>query len=789
MKHIRLLIFLSLSAHFAVHGQQPLDTLVSKFKEYRENAYQEKIYVHLDRGFYLTGESMWFKIYTVDGAFHRPSDVSKVAYVELLDNGGVAVLQAKIKLTNGLGNGSFFLPASITSGNYMFRVYTKWMRNFPPEFYYSKTISIVNPFVSGGLVKSTVTPDFNVEFFPEGGNLVTGIKSKVAFRLSHADGIASLRKAVVLTGKGDTVATLAPDQAGLGSFFITPEDGQEYKAMLTGSSGSMRQHPFQKIQPIGYTMHVVDSGKYLKIDINSRGINDAPVFLFIHARQIIVRAQSDALNNGRTVFQVAKADLPQGVSHFTLFDHGLQPICERLYFTPPRKNLTIAVSTNQKNYLSRRKVTVSLSTSANNLPSASNLSLSVHRVDSLPAPLCHTINEYLWLGSDVPGMAPIPAYYFQSEGRKQNEIDLVMLTNGWRRFDWKNILQTRPMISFLPEVREHIITGTITRDGERMRGVFAQLGSPGKIIRAYGSWSNPKGEFNFEIKDFYGPRRIIVQKKTDSTQNYRINIDDPFSPASGERMQPLILSDTFKDALLARSIAMQVQDVYYYDAYGKRTELPLVDSSAFYGQADATYYLDDYTRFPVMEEVMREYVPGVFVRKRKDGFHFVVVDDINGGVLAGDPMVLVDGVPVQDVDDVMRMDPLRVKKLEVIKRPYYLGQSVFSGIISYTTYQGDLGGLELDPRSVTLDYDGLQLKRQFHNPEYSRDQRNNRMPDQRHLLHWEPEITTDENGQHQLEFYTSDATGRYVIVVEGIDRNGYSGTSMSYFSVTATENQ
>ena len=174
---------------------------------------------------------------------------------------------------------------------------------------------------------------------------------------------------------------------------------------------------------------------------------------------------------------------------------------------------------------------------------------------------------------------------------------------------------------------------------------------------------------------------------------------------------------------------------------------------------------------------------------KSSGFHFVLVDQVYGGVLRGDPMVLVDGVPVLDVDDIMSMDPLRVRKLEVVKRPYYLGQSVFFGIVSYTTYRGDLGGLELDPKSVSLNYDGLQLKREFHKPQYSRDQQNDRMPDERHLLHWEPYAVTDIQGKRQLEFFTSDVPGNYVIIAEGISPEGHAGTTAYTFQVTVPGNQ
>jgi hypothetical protein len=234
---------------------------------------------------------------------------------------------------------------------------------------------------------------------------------------------------------------------------------------------------------------------------------------------------------------------------------------------------------------------------------------------------------------------------------------------------------------------------------------------------------------------------------------------------------------------------MQVQDIYYYETFGNRFSKPSVDSVAFYGKADATYYLDDYTRFPIMEEVMREYVPGVFVRKRKDGFHFIVVDIQNKGVLAGDPMILLDGVPVLDTDDIMKVDPLTVKKLEVIQRQYFLGQAVFSGIVSYTTYKGNLGNLELDPKSMSLNYEGLQLRREFHSPQYSYQDRKDRMPDQRYLLYWNANVTTGADGRQHLEFYSSDVGGRYAVVVQGMDNGGFSGSATYTFTVNISDNQ
>jgi hypothetical protein len=565
---------------------------------------------------------------------------------------------------------------------------------------------------------------------------------------------------------------------------MIPLAGEKYVVELMDAGGAKKVYPFPEVQPVGMVMQLRDSGNFVSVTVRSTDNIAGHVYLFAHARHIITSAQLQSLQDRRARFLLRKSDLPGGISHITIFNNDFRPVCERLYFTAPQKKLDLSVATSQSIFSTRQRVSVTVQ--PRSASGRANLSMSVHKVDSgsISGPL--GIYPYLWLSSDLTGSIESPEYYVNNESAGRDAmVDNLMLTHGWRRFAWTDVLSNPEAPEFLPEVREHIVTGVVSKDGQPQAAVFTYLGSPGKIVRAYGAWSNKLGEVRFEIKDFYGPRRIILQTKSDSSETYDITIADPFSRQwHRERLPPLVLSPKLRDELLMRSIAMQVQDIYYEDLADDVTD-PGIDSSAFYGKADATYFLDDYTRFPLMEEVMREYVPGVFVRKRKDGFHFIVVDHANGGVLPGDPMVLLDGVPVPDVDDIMRVDPLLVKKLEVVKRPYYLGQAVFSGIVSYTTYLGDLGGLELDPRSVSIDYNGLQLQREFHSPQHAPKNVRDRMPDQRYLLHWEPHIEIGVNGKSVIEFYTSDVPGRYAIITEGIDEHGNSGTSTRFFTVQA----
>lgn len=785
---ILLLSLLALPLSQTYAQEAALDTLLKKFHHYRDNALQEKIYAHLDRKFFLTGETLWFRVYAVDGSFHKPLPLSKVVYAEVLDRANFPVLQAKIQLKDALGSGSFFLPASLSSGSYKLRLYTSWMKNYSPEFYFDEVFTIVNPFITPDEPAPKPAAAYTVAFFPEGGNLVAGVRSKVGFRVLNDRGQGADMNGWILDNEGDTITSFKPQKFGIGHFYFTPERNKLYKGVLATHTG--KTFPLPEVHGEGIVMHVRDSADIIYVEVVAAGSSTSHVHLFVHARQVVASAETRELD-GVTVFTLPKRTMPAGISHLTLFDDQLKPLSERLVFVHPEKEMGIALSTNHKTFAPRKKVVVSLRIAERDKTAPATLSMSVYKVDSVSGETGTHIFPYLWLSSDLTGPVESPDYYLSARSPDViAAVDNLMLTQGWRRFDWHEVTGDPTPFAFLPEVNEHIIKGTVLKGGQPQQGVFTYLGSPGKIIRAYGSWSDAKGEVRFEIKDFYGPRRIVLQTRTDTTQTHSIQIQDPFSKdVDTEKLPPFQAEPDVADELLARSIAMQVQDIFYYDTYGDVVEVPSVDSSAFYGTADNTYYLDDYTRFPVMEEVMREYVPGVFVRKRKDGFHFIVVDQANGGVLHGDPIVLLDGVPILDVDDIMRMNPLEIRKLEVVKRAYFLGQASFDGIVSFTTYAGNLGGMQLDARGLSLNYDGLQLKRKFFAPDYSTDQIADRMPDQRYLLHWEPEITTDTSGSATIEFYTSDVAGLYRIVVEGIDGNGYAGSQTYTFTVKEPGNQ
>jgi hypothetical protein len=208
------------------------------------------------------------------------------------------------------------------------------------------------------------------------------------------------------------------------------------------------------------------------------------------------------------------------------------------------------------------------------------------------------------------------------------------------------------------------------------------------------------------------------------------------------------------------------------------------DSTAFYGQPDHKYFLDDYTRFITMEEVIREYVSGVSVRRRRQKFHLAVVNEPRHSIFDDDPLILLDGVPIFDADKIMAFDPLKTKKIEVVTKQYFLGAASESGIVSFFTYQGDLAGFQLDPNALVVEYDGVQLKREFYSPMYeTTNQINSRIPDFRNVLYWSGDARPDADGRKQLSFYTSDRPGKYAVVIQGLTIDGKAVSKTFTFDV------
>jgi hypothetical protein len=776
---------IGLLASAPAHAQQAdsLASIARRLQQYEKQNLVEQLYVHLDRPAYATGETMWLKAYAVDGTFHRPLDLSKVAYVEVLDAQNHPVAQTQLALQAATGQGSLVLPATLASGRYLVRAYTSWMQNFSPDFYFQSPVVVVNTFSPSGTAPAPASPTaYDVQFFPEGGQLVRGLPSRVGFKVLDAAGRSLAATGTVADARGKVVAALSTLKFGLGSFSFTPsEAGASYVATLKLPSGATITSRLPAAQAQGYTLSLQEaSPTTLRLTVASQPSAAGPVQLLAHAGPRVVVALTKSLDGGQASFTINRHDLPAGITHFTVFDGARQPLAERLYFRAPHQPLVLAGQASRAAYAPRARVEVQLSASH-----AANASVAVYQLDSLSAASPLDISGYLLLAADLRGHVENPGYYVRdSSATGRAAADNLMLTQGWSRFRWREVLGGAvPSHPHLAEVNGPLLRARLTTAaGTPAAGVGTYLSIPNRAGRFYYARTQADGVALFEPLTLAGAQKVVVQADPKAGGPYELSLLSPYStqfaPASLPAWAP---TAALLPALSDRHLQVQVQQAFT-DAVPYR--VPAQDSASVYGKVSEQYLLDAYTRFRVMEEVLREYVPGVLVRKRADGFHFINLNRPRQLIFDTDPLTLLDGVPIFRTNDIMAFDPLKVKRLNVVAGRYYQGTQTYDGVVSFTTYKGDLADFQLDPHALLEEYEGVQGQREFYAPRYeTAQQQQSRLPDLRNLLYWNPQVRLQASQPQTLNFYTSDQAGRYLVVAQGLATDGRLGSTSFTFEV------
>lgn len=762
------------------YSQEQTIINTNDFIEVNHQSLQEKIFAHTDKDFYVDGEILWFKLYDVSADSLKPLNLSHVAYVEILNAQQKPVLQATVALNNGSGSGSLYLPSSIASGNYIFRAYTNWMKNFSADFYFQKAIAIVNTLMPVTENTNRDADDYDINFFPEGGNFISGMESKVGFKVTDEYGAGINCSGNIVNENNQTITSFNTLKFGMGSFYFTPQQNHTYKALLS-INGKILTKQLPNVLTNGYVMHISTDQNQFSINVHSNIDFKTPVYLLAYNKKTITFGLKQVTdNNGSASFIINKKDLQQGITHFILFDDNRQPVCERLIFIKPQiMQLNIAADKNE--YATRSEVNINIKTASN----SSNLSMAIYLIDSLQGYDENNILNYLWLTSDLKGRVESPQYYFNNDNADADSaLDNLLLTQGWSRFKGQEPLKNNETFFYYPpEYEGHIIEGKVTdkNSGMPAANVRVYLSVPGQHFRFATCVSNDSGAVFFDIKDSYGGGELVVQTEMKDSM-YRVEIADPFSSdVSSWQLPSFNFSSENLFALNQHSLAIQVQNAYGINKLNT-FNAPLLDSNAFYGVPDTKYFLDNYVRFNTMEEVLREYMYEVNVRNKHGDYSLAVIDPRNHGTFETNPLVLVDGVPIFDMNKVIAYNPLKIKKAEVVTKKYHLNSYTATGIVSYSTYKGDLDGFPFDPLTIELPYDGLQLQREFYSPKYATaDEKQSRLPDYRNVLYWMPEINSVS--ANPVSFYTSDIKGKYIAVIQGIDENGNAGYNTTEFEV------
>ncbi len=328
--------------------------------------------------------------------------------------------------------------------------------------------------------------------------------------------------------------------------------------------------------------------------------------------------------------------------------------------------------------------------------------------------------------------------------------------------------------NYLAEYEGHLLKGKIVNiDREEAsveNGVVPLLGFVGNNIRMFAGRVEEETEVTFFTKDVAGSQEIATTVLGFSSNNrYRVDVISPFYEHRARELPELVLDPEWEQQLVQRSVGVQATRVYLEDSI-KRTA-PV--DSYFNREPDWVYILDEWTRFTTMREVVIEFIPALRFRNQGSGRVLSVLNESRTGFSQGNSLVLLDGVPLIDHSDIYNYDPLKVERINIYRGQFVFGSQLFDGVISFLTYKNDYPGLKVDNRTQFFDYEGTQAKRYFYAPDYSLPAPvYERLPDYRHTLLWEPEIRIGENRSIAVPFATSDLSGEYKIVVEGLTKDG-----------------
>ncbi len=748
--------------------------LRTSFESHVTNVHQEKSFVHTDRSIYVTGETIWLSTYTVDATYNTISTLSKVINIEIIGSGGQVMKQTRIKLVEGKGKGQLFISPEIPTGTYEIRAYTNWMKNFGSDFVFHKNITIVNPAVTPNYPSDT-TNKILVEFFPEGGDLVDGVKSKVAIKTIDSHGLPVETIGVIVDGQDNEINKFKTSATGVTTFEFTPEHGQNYKALIAKDS-IIKGYTLPIAQKEGVVLSVVStSNTHFDININPSKNFNKTGYLLIHSKGIIERIQTIGLNNQLNL-SIDSKKLQDGISHITILDNEMQPLAERLIFKYPIQPLSLKTEMSGVNFAKREKVSLTINSQNDDKDDMmEKMSISVSEINQGHHFKDH-IESYLLLSSDIKGrIFNAPMYFDQNNKDRVQQMDLLMLTQGWRRFSWPSLKSTSVQkFKYPAEINAPILSGRLLPSQETgMLPKKVQLNFLGKSSIMNSLDIDPDGLFHFEVPFRVENETVNLFSTSEKLSKEQILIDDPFDlPYHRTPIPQLKFTKKSKPYLEKLNTNIQISQVYRSQSAINGNEFAKETlNNHFYGEPEHLYLLDNYTRFETVKDLFIEFIRPVQVKSKKDKEGFYIIS--NNVYLSQKAMTLIDGVPVLDAADILDFDPLKIEKIGVVNKIYHLGGTNYYGIINFTTYNGDFDGQELPDHIVEKLYKALQSPRTFYSPKYDINDRSlKRIPDFRNTLYWNPNVQINNSGKAAIEFYTSDNIGSYQIEINALSKNG-----------------
>lgn len=799
-----------------------LQAISKKLDKWRNNNPQEKVYLHLNKSFFLLGDTMYCKAYIVNAEGNMPSSISNIVYVDVIDNNKQVLKTMLLPVSDGIAWSAIAVNNLFHQGDYHIRAYTNWMRNFDNDFFFDKTITVLD----GANKKLTATSLTSVKsqvahkcyFFPEGGQMVTGLPAHLGFKAIGLNGMSIAVEGRIIDESGTQAVDFRSGFAGMGNCTFTPLPQHTYTAVVKYKDGSEEKISLPAAETMGYVLNIDNTdNKNISIIISAKGVSDDVMLIAQNNNQVQYAAKLKLINNIIKT-TIAKKKFLTGIVQFTLFTSSSIPMAERLIFINHNDQLNVHTSLDKLIYGKREKVKLTLHVT-DNLDEPVTGSFSIAVTDGNTEPLNktneHNITTNLLLTSDLKGYIENPNYYFtDTDSNKVKDLDNLLLTQGWRRFKWKEILADQfTSLSYLPEKSLAITGKAVFENGTPALGTKIMLLSKTGNGFTLEAQTDSVGTFVFNNLDIINDAQFVLQAEPkNGNKNVKITANS-FSPpgvyyniqtnqastadsslnkyilANGRRWEERMKSG------MASEGTFTLEEVTVTTKKLSKVQQAVRPSYNLNGPGNADQVLT-YDDIPNCHD-LTQCLPGKLI-----GVYFKTVTDNNGvpkitlysSSGQNKPMlIIVDGVDMPESQSSISNIPAHdVQSIEVLRSGAYLssyGTRAAGGVLIITTKKGDIDYNHLDNKkefskgTLFLKMSGYTANREFYSPDYSSSLSNITTPDLRSTIHWQPNVVTDNNGNAVIEWYNADISGNYNIAVEGISNDGRIGNTFFTYQV------
>lgn len=749
----------------------------STMNYYANNYGVEKIYIHYDKSAYVPGDTIWFKCYLLKDLL--PAMNAKTLYMDWSDINGKLIYRTTSPIVDGTTFGQYAVPDSLKGNALHVKAYTKWMLNFDTSVIYNKNIHILSTKRSQAFVK--IIPELG--FFPEGGNIVAGLRNKIAFKANDQYGNPITIKGVIQNDQG-FVDSLKILHDGMGYFFITPKPGENYTAKWKDDKGAMHSTPLPATTNNGVALQI-DNEKLRSFLVLSNSENDSLHIMGTMFNQPVFKIFKRIMD-GKISGRIPTDNLPSGILTITVFNEQWQPLAERITFI------------NNGDYLFQPGIDVQhwgLNKRAKNeleisVPDSLVANLSVSVTDAgIENDSSDNIISHLLLTSELKGKIFNPAFYFRNNDDSTNAfLDLVMLTNGWRRYNWGEMFSGKyPTIKFPADTTYRALSGKI------FGATPTQLRNAGAIILII---NQGKGNTQFTTVPvegsgtFIDPNLIIFDTAKIYYQLPKVKDKD----ISVQFLQNTLPVLPYQQKAISASGNGDTSGI------GRHFQLSMdaKDELALYkGKVLQTVTIEKKTKSPI--QVMDEkYTSGLF--SGGDSYQFDMVNDpfaqsaysifnfLQGKVAGlqintttnpptldwrgGTPLIYLN--EIQSSADMISNIPVSdIAYIKVMRPPFMGGSGGSSGAIAVYTRRGGDQQVEKGKGLSSNTIIGYSPIKQFYSPDYERFDPMYERTDLRTTLLWKPEIMTQPgNNKVILKFFNNDVTHSFRVIIEGMTRDG-----------------